>query len=292
MSMLRRITMSAAALAVALVPFSPATARASEPEAPTPSEAVRKACDAAGGARAFAAAGLLAVEIRSSETVVEGKQSQSLQVIYFQTPGPVPGRMEVINSNVIAGDNGDGGWALINNRPDPRDATDYMVRRAISTTLFPILLPFSLNWDGASVTAVEAAMYKGVPVWRLRVVMTKSFFVTPQIATEWIVDLDRETWQVLRAESPFMDLGNNIVADGMRFTRSDSTTIAGLTLPTVQLVLGLDRAGKPRAHTRVDELSYKLISAPEASRLFANPIPPEMRAKAKRGQAPASPPQR
>lgn len=292
MAMKHLMTTTVGAGAVLFALLTGVSVQAAQPAVPSPGEAVQRACDAAGGMKAFATAGLLSVEIRSSETVVEGKQSQSLQVLSFQTPGPVPGRMEVVNSRVVAADDGSGGWAIVGGRPDPRGATEYMVRRAIGTTLFPIFLPFSLNWDGASVTEVAAATFNDVPVWRLRVVFTKTFFVTPQISTEWIVDLDRETWEVLRAESPFMDLGNNIVADGMRFTRSASTTIAGITLPTVQLVLGLDRASKPRAHTRIDELTYKLIPASEAARLFGNPIPPEVRAKMKQGQVPAKPPRR
>ena len=58
---------------------------------------------------------------------------------------------------MIAGDDGTGGWAVVGGHPDARPSTLYMVKRLVTADLFPLLLPFSLNWEGATVTDVLPA---------------------------------------------------------------------------------------------------------------------------------------
>jgi len=246
---------------------------------PSPSEAVRLACEAAGGTEAFAGVGIYAVEIVSSETTTDGTATTTTQRAFILPPGPVPGRLEVIESRLIAGDDGSGGWAIQGGKPDARPATAYMVQRALNTTLFPILLPFSLHWDGVNVTDVTPSMVDGIPVWRLKVVFSKAFFITPQISTEWTVDFDQATWRPVRAESPYTDLGKQIVADGMRYTWSRPTTVGGVMLPGMVQVTGLDAGGNVRSHSRIDNVKYAALPDSEAVKLFPNPVPEQMRPK-------------
>ena len=84
---------------------------------------------------------------------------------------------------------------------------------------------------------------------------------------------------MLRAESPYTDLGKDIVADGMRFSWGNPIQVAGVWLPGSQRVVGLDQAGRERTHSRVDEVTYQLIPNTEAAKLFLNPVPPDKRPK-------------
>lgn len=254
-----------------------AAAWAAEPQAPSAALAVKRACEAAGGLAAFRRLGTLKLSVNRQEITQDGHESESHSIVYFRAPGPIPGRLEMPASKVVAADDGSGGWAVVAGHPDTRPGNVYMIKRLITTELFPILLPFSLTWDGAEVVGVRSARVEGKPVWQLQVEMISSFFHTPQISTHWTVDLDRDTFAVVRADSPATDLGKGIVADGMRFAWSKPTEIGGVQLPTEQRVIGLDEVGDEKSHNRIDRIEYSRVDADATTTLFINPIPPSQR---------------
>ena len=282
----RKLTATVAVTAALLAGAIPHGAAAQQSSIPTPSEAVRLACEAAGGSDAFRKVGIVASEVASSETTIDGTTSTTTQRAYFLTPGPLPGRLEVIESRLVAGDDGQGGWAIQGGKPDARPATVQMVHRALNTALFPIFVPFSLHWEGVNVVDVLPTLVDGIPVWRLKVTFSKAFFITPQIATNWTVDFDQATWRPVRAESPYTDLGKGITADGMRYTWSQPTQIGDVTLASQVQVNGLDPAGKLRPHQRIDNVKYTVLPASEAAKLFPNPVPENMRPKQQTMQPP------
>ncbi len=246
---------------------------------PTPTAAIARACDAAGGLAGFKQLGVLQLQIRREEVTQEGTVTDTSKTISFLAPGPTPGRTEDPQSKVIAGDDGSGGWALVNGKPDPRPATAYMVKRLLTTELFPLFLPFSLTWDGVTVSGVTPAQVGGRAVWRLAVSLTPTFFHTPQISTSWKVDLDRRSFALVAAESQATDLGKGLTADGMRFSWREPLTVRSVRLSGYQRIVGLDEVGREKSHSRIDHIAYKVLPASDAARLFANPIPPEARPK-------------
>jgi hypothetical protein len=257
---------------------------------PTPVSAVKRACDARGGLDAFRTLGIVGVRISREEVTQNGQATTATKTLYFLAPGPIPGRTEDQQLRVIAGDDGSGGWAVVGGQADSRPSTNYMVRRLLQWNLFPLLLPFSLTWDGVTVADVAAATVDGQPVWRLKVELSRTFFHTPQISTSWIVDLDRKTFVLVRAQSPATDLGKGIKADGMLFGWSEPVKLGGVLLPAVQRVTGLDEGGIEKSHSRVDHITYKQMAPQTAEELFANPIPPDQRLKPPSLQPPAGQP--
>ncbi|MBZ5588074.1 MAG: hypothetical protein LAO05_05870 [Acidobacteriia bacterium] len=255
------------------------TAAQQEPALPTPETALTRACDAAGGIEAFKNLGIVAIASKSEELTQEGGTATTLRNSYFLAPGPIPGRFEYPDKNVVAGDDGSGGWALINRKPDTRLATSYRVQRSLATSLFPMLLPFSLTWNGVSIQKIKAAQLQGHPVWQLTIEVPRTFFDTPQISTIWTVLLDRSTFAVVRAESPFTDLGKGMTADGMRFTWRNPVKIKNVTFYQEQRVMGLDEVGQEKTHNRVDHLQFHIVPTSEAPKLFGNPIPADQRPK-------------
>lgn len=258
-------------------------------QAPTAVAAIKQACDAAGGLDAFRKLGVVQIEVTREEITQDGHASTVRNGFYFAAPGPTPGRMEVPDAKVIAGDDGEKGWAVLDGKPDARPSTQYMVKRLLHGDLFPLLLPFSLTWEGVSVAAVEPADVDQRPVWRMRVQLARNFFFTPQIGTSWTVDIDRQTGLIVRAESPATDIGKGMVADGMRFTWDSPVRIGPVSFRGTQRVEGIDHDGNPKAHNRVDKVTYKQLPADAAAKLFGNPIPPEMRPKLPIGQPPQLP---
>jgi hypothetical protein len=246
-------------------------------EAPTPDQVIRRACDAAGGLEAYQRLGILHVNFSGQEIAQDGSPSSQLKDVYFLTPGPVPGRFELPTNGVVAGDDGTGGWAVVNRKLDERRATTHMVRRSLAKFLFSAMLPFSLTWEGVTITKVVPAEVKGVPVWRATIQVPRSFFDSPQVGTMWTVDFDRQSFALVRAESPFVDLGKGITADGMRFFWSQAVTVRGVRFFSEQRVIGLDEVGAEKSHTRTERISYQVLPESESAKLFANPVPPEQR---------------
>ena len=260
------------------------------PTPPTPEVAVSRACAAAGGLAAFKDLGILGIGSKSEEVTQDGHVTTTMKNFYFVAPGPVPGRMEIPQLKVVAADDGTGGWAVFAGKVDGRPATPQMVKRSLRSALFPLLLPFSLTWEGVSVSEVAAATVDNRPVWRLAVVLPRTFFDTPQISTSWAVFLDRASFKVVQAESPFTDLGKGVTADGMLFRWNNPLKTGGVTLYQEQRVTGLDDVGREKSHSRIDRFQFRSVPASEAEKLFANPVPPDQRPKPPVMQPPPPPP--
>jgi hypothetical protein len=258
--------------------------------APTPDAAVKRACDAAGGLEAFTKLGVLELQIKREEVMQDGKVSNTAKNLFFLAPGPTPGRTEDPQFKVVAGDDGSGGWALVDSRPDVRPSTNYMIKRLITSDLFPLMLPFSLTWEGVTVTGVVPAEVGGQTVWRLNVELGRTFFHTPQISTSWVVDLDRGTFSVVRADSPATDLGNGMRADGMRFSWREPTIVKNVKLWRYQRIVGLDEFGREKSHSRIDRITYTSLPPHAGEKLFASPVPPEQRPKMAAPQPPGANP--
>lgn len=259
----------------------------------SPQEVVLRACEAAGGVSAFRKLGFLRAEIASEEVTQDGQTSSTSKVLVLNTEAIVPVRLELPGLGVIAGDDGSGGWALVKGRPDFRPSTTLMVKRMVTADAFPLLLPLSFTWPGVAVTEVVPAQLADRPTWRLTVTLARNFFHTPQIATVWTVDVDRETYQVMRADSPYTDLGKGVVADGMRFSWSGFVTVGGVRVPTQQTVIGLDPSGNEKTHSRRDAVKWELLATEKTAGLFENPVPPEQRPRLPMGKPvnlPVNPP--
>ncbi len=266
------------------------TAAQQKASPPSPETAVKRACDAVGGLEAFKRLGIVAIVTKSEEVTQEGEVTTSLRNNYLVPPGPLPGRFELPQQQVIAADDGTGGWAVINQKPDTRYATTFKVQRSLQTELFPMLLPFSLTWKLVTIQAVKAAELKGHPVWELKVVLPRSFFDNPQISPNWTVWLDRGSFAVVQAESPFTDLGKGVTADGMRYTWQNPIKIGDVTFYKEQKITGLNELGQEKAHSKIEHLQYHVIPTTEAPKLFSNPIPPAQRPKPPAPPMPQPPP--
>lgn len=255
---------------------------------PDPKVLVRRACDAAGGLDAFRKLGILGIQMDREEVTQDGKVHNESHLVIMDTPGPLPARLEIAAAKTVAADDGTGGWAITNGKPDQRPATQYMVKRTITSYTFSLLAPFSLTWDGVTYKSVEPGAIAGKPVWRLEVEVSSGFFASPQMSRVWFFDFDQETAELIQATCPATDLGQGIKADGMLVTAPQRVKVAGVSLPSVEKVVGLDEAGHQKAHSRIKTVKYKLISSAEAGMLFPNPIPPDQRPKAPQMPVPGS----
>lgn len=276
---MRRARVLMALSTVALCGAGVSIAQPAAPPLPDPKVLVQRACDAVGGLDAFRKLGILSIQMDREEITQDGKVYNDSQLVMMTTPGPLPARLEIASSKTIAADDGTGGWALTGGKPDQRPSTQHMVKRTITSYTFSLLAPFSLTWNGVTYKSVEPGAIGGRPVWRLEVEMAGGFFASPQMSRTWFFDFDQKTAELIQATCPATDLGKGIKADGMLITIPQRVKVGGVMLPAVEKVVGLDEAGNQKAHSRVKNLKYKLISTAEAGVLFPNPIPPDQRPK-------------
>jgi hypothetical protein len=254
-----------------------ALAQAPDEAVPEADVVVERACQAAGGWDAFKKGAVLKIAVSQEEITQDGKVTKTQSGYVVKLPGPTPARFEFPTGRVIAGDDGTGGWAVVQGRPDARPSTAVMIKRIVQSDLFSIMLPFSLRWADVILGEVHAADVKGRPVWRLTVEFPNNFFSSPQIGTKWTVDVDRKTSEIVSAESPATDLGRGITADGLRYSWSKPVRVGPATLHSDERVVGIDQVGNEKSHTRTRLLSYEIVANANAEVLFGNPVPPDQR---------------
>jgi hypothetical protein len=253
---------------------------------PTPQELVNLACEAAGGTKAYQQLGILQIDVAQNEIAQDGTPSETKTTFFLTPPGPLPGRLQIAQAEVLAGDDGSGGWGIAGDKPDDRPQTTYMVRRLLQTDLFAVLLPFSLSWNGINLGNVVAADVAGRQVWRLSVEMDSTFFFSPQVSRTWTIDFDRQTYRLVGMECPVTDLGPGMRTDGQRISFSDPVQLKGVTLFGSKKVIGLNETGTEMAHNRVDHLRFQLPTGLKAARVYGNPLTPDKRPKLPVMQAP------
>ncbi|MGV8039645.1 MAG: hypothetical protein AB2L07_06060 [Thermoanaerobaculaceae bacterium] len=287
--MRRAIETLALATAVLLGHAWTSTAQPAAAPLPDPKALVQRACDAVGGLDAFRKLGILGIQVDREEVTQDGKVTNDSQLVIMDTPGPIPGRLEIAETKTIAADDGTGGWALTNGKPDQRPSTQHMVKRTLTSYTFSLLAPFSLTWEGVNYKSVEPGMIAGKPVWRLEIEVTRGFFASPQLSHSWFFDFDQASYELIQTTSPATDIGQGIRADGMLITVPQRVKVGGVSLPSLEKAIGLDVAGNQKSHNRTKTVKYKLISSAEAGMLFPNPIPPAQRPKAPQMPMPGSP---
>lgn len=259
----------AGAIMVCLV----ASGTASAEQTPTPATVVARACQASGGVVAFQKMGALHLLVSQDEIATDGTPMKAQKSFLVTTPGPIPGRLEIPKSDVVAGDDGSGGWAVQAGKADPRPMTKIQVKRMLATSLFPVLLPFSLQWAEVHITGVAADRFKGRATWKLTIEFPATFFVSPQIATTWTIHVDQQNWGIVAASAPATDLGKGIQADGMLFTWSNPVTVDGIRFFGEQRVTGIDDIGREKPHSRIDRIKYQAVPAAQAAKRYISPVP-------------------
>jgi hypothetical protein len=137
--------------------------------------------------------------------------------------------------------------------------------------LFPLLLPFSLEMQGAVPTSVESATFEGTPAWAVNVRFDEGFFFgSPIMQTSWQVFAARDDGRYLGAEfQPPEELRVKVEAKGMRFQPLRFATTGGVRLPNHVLVDGIDALGRPTGHVRVTKI--ETAAAPWDLGLFVDP---------------------
>ena len=250
---MKRHNQALLALAVLLVMAGHASAAD-----PSPDTVVGRALSAAEADSTLAGHDLIRATIHQEETTSDGKSHvQDLTaLVYGETLDSI--RLELGNGVSLAL-NGTVGWATIRGRVDDRPQTPLMSAGTIRQTLFPLLLPYSLRFEGVKLGSVSQDDFDGTPVWVLLVDFEQNFFASPAMASTWRVFIDRETNLVLGTEFiPPLEY-QKVANEGGRYRYLKHETVDGLVFPIHVLLDGIDLNGIENGHVRVTKLSFSSI---------------------------------
>lgn len=237
----------------------------------TPQALVKKAADAWGGQDAFEKLGVLRFDVSQSDTYSEGDTTKDSFVAYFDT-SLNNSRIEFQSPpGLVTVRNLDTGWAMKDGQPDRRQQTPRMVPGINHKKLVPLFLPFTLQFDGIRLgsTAKESEV-AGTPAYLFTIEMQPMFFETPVISRRWQVFVARDDYRILAAGYLPVEEYISVQEEGMQYRVLETTTINGITLPTLVQVEGVDKNGMVTGHSRKVKIKIQVVDEPSPA-LFLRP---------------------
>lgn len=222
--------------------------------APTAEEIIAKAVAAAEIESTLADHDMIRLGINQEETTSDGKTQSNHRTAIIHGGRLENARMEIGNgiSLMLSGSTG---WAMIRGEVDSRPQTPRMAAGTIHQTLFPLLMPFSLQMDGVTLGSVTKGSFDGTPVWIVEVGFESDFFAAPSMVTTWSVFIGQEDDKVLGAEHLPDEEYRAILDEGMRFRYLKRSNVDGVELPSQVLIDGIDFNGAENGHVRVTKIN-------------------------------------
>jgi hypothetical protein len=236
---------------------------------PTAEAVVQKAVATADSGSALADQDMIRMSIRQEETTSDGS-TESSQLTALIHGGALENTRVELSQGVSLVLNNKTGWALIRGQLDARPQTPRMAAGTVRQTLFPLLLPFSLQMQGVNLGVVTEGNFDSTPVWVVEATFELEFFAAPSMVTTWFVFIDRETNLVVGAEYLPTDEFRAIRAEGIRYRYLKRQTVGGINFAAQVLLDGIDFNGAENGHVRVTKVS-STTSGPLDLSLFINP---------------------
>ncbi len=232
-----------------------------------PGEIVDRMIAAAGG-EAFAKIGVLKLEVEQEETRNDGTGATSTYTVYVDTANLENQRIEYPGDVVVA-HHGAGGWSTKGGVLDDRPQTTVMAERALNQTLFPLLLPYSLEMEGAWVKEIRETTLDGREVWLLALPFAKGFFASPVMTTTWLMVVAKDDYSILAYEFVPPVQYRDVSPVGIRYRVLKRQELEGAQLAEQLLLVGINAAGIESGANRVTKI--KASTVPWDVTLFLSP---------------------
>lgn len=230
---------------------------------------IKRVIDAAGGPEAFAGIGVLEMAVSQEETHSDGTSTKREYTVFVDTTDLGNLRLE-LPDGVVVGANGPDGWATKNGDLDERPQTSYMARGTLNQTVFPLLLPFSLEMSGVWAKDVVEIDWEGSEAWALILPFAKGFFASPAMTTTWRVVVAKDDASILAVDFLPPVEYQKVQMEGIRYRFLKSERVNGATIPTQILLDGITLQGVENGHVRVTKIELK-ARGPWDPTLFLNP---------------------
>jgi len=243
-----------------------ATAAAAD-EMPDPQEILDKMIAAAGG-EAFANLGILELEVTEEESLNDGTQSGKSYTLMVDTSNLDNLRMELPGEVVVAANKG-GGWSSTANVLDDRPQVPKMARLTINQTVFPLLLPYSLQMEGVWLEEVRETKQDGRDVWVITMPFSKGFFVSPVMETTWILVVAKDDYSIQSLEFAPAPAFADVSPVGVRYRILKQKELDGATVIEQVLAIGINSQYQESGANRVTRIVLKV--RPWDPTLFLSP---------------------
>lgn len=236
-------------------------------EMPDPKEILEKVIAAAGG-EAFAALGILELEVTEEEIRNDGTQSGKSFTLIVDTSNLDNLRMELPGEVVVAASKG-GGWSTTANVLDDRPQVSKMARQTINQSAFSLLLPFSLQMEGVWLNEVRETQLDGRDVWVITLPFSKGFFVSPVMETTWILVVAKDDYSIHSLEFAPAPAFADVSPVGVRYRILKMKEIDGATIVEQMLATGINSQYQESGANRVTRMVLKV--RPWDPTLFLSP---------------------
>jgi len=258
--------MSTRFLSMLLTLMLAATATAAD-EMPDPQEILEKMIAAAGG-ETFAGLGILELEVTEEEIRNDGTQSGKSYTLIVDTSNLDNLRMELPGEVVVAASKG-GGWSTTANVLDDRPQVPKMARLTINQSVFPLLLPYSLQMEGVWLKEVRETTLNGREVWVITLPFSKGFFVNPVMETTWILVVAKDDYSIHSLEFAPAPAFADVSPVGVRYRILKQKEIDGATIAEQMLATGINSQYQESGANRVTKIASKV--RPWDPTLFLSP---------------------
>jgi len=222
-------------------------------EMPSANEILEKMITAAGG-EAFANLGILELEVTVEETRNDGTQSQRSFTAFVDATNLANMRMELPGGVVVAASAG-GGWSTTRNVLDDRPQVPTMARLTINQSLFPLLLPHSLQMEGVWLKDVRETILNGREVWVISIPFTKGFFANPVMETTWILVVAKDDYSIVSIEFAPAPAFADVSPVGVRYQILTRQEIEGATVAKQVLAIGINSQYQESGANRVTRIA-------------------------------------
>jgi len=236
-------------------------------EMPDPNEIVEKMIAAAGG-EAFANLGVLELEVAVEESRNDGTQSARSYTLMVDTSNLYNLRMETAGEVVVATNKG-GGWSTTANVLDDRPQVPKMASLTLYQTVFPLLLPYSLQMEGVWLKEVRETTLNGRDVWVISLPFSKGFFVNPVMETTWVMVVAKDDYSIQSLEFAPAPAFADVSPVGVRYRILKREEIDGATVVEQVLATGINSQYQESGANRVTRMVVKV--RPWDPTLFLNP---------------------
>lgn len=221
-------------------------------EAPDAKQIVDRMIAAAGG-EAFAGLGVVELVVREDQTRNDGTMTAKDFTLIVDTRDLANMRLEYPNGTVV-GVNASGGWGVIDGVMDDRPQTPTMARKTLNQTVFPLLLPYSLQMEGVGIIEAQESTLEDRDVWVLAIPFAKGFFLSPVLATTWLMIVAQDDYSILGYEFVPPVEYQKVSPVGVRYRILKHHEIEGVKLAEQILSVGISPQGTESGNTRVTKI--------------------------------------
>jgi hypothetical protein len=223
---------------------------------------------AAAGGEAFAKLGILELDVAVEETRNDGTRSVRNFKALVDTSNLSNLRME-LPDNVVVVTSARGGWSTTDGVLDDRPQVPRLAKLTINQSLFPLLLPYSLQMEGVWLKEVRETTLDGRDVWVISMPFAKGFFANPVMDTTWILVVAKDDYSIVSLDFAPSPALADVAPVGVRYRILKRKEMEGAKVAEQVLAIGINSQYQESGANRITKITPQV--RPWDPTLFLSP---------------------